>query len=229
MDHTSRMARTAASVLVNIAQGRGLLGVRTARRAVLVKALEQATGCTRGTGRDRHDVHLDGRPVSHDMPEDMRRRMGASMVEWMSRGDPDGLEHEPASLPQGAREIMTRCGVDVTRTLVMLEALHHVAFDGPSGAAVTMRTTTRGPTLEYERRGVVLWRDGMVSIKHGPIPASVAAALTGATLGRIVDDAVLADRPIRKVCDVDPRDARLRIVTMDEGRRLDMTKGKTNG
>lgn len=231
MEHISRMARSAASVLVNIAEGRGLLGIETSRKTGMRLALQEATGCAPGTGdgAERHRIYRDGKQVTHDADHGLRTAIGADMTAWLRcDADPPVLP-STVSLPEGAVEIVERSGVSLKRALLMVEMLYHVAFDAPTGAQVVLRRMSRGCSLDYVRKGSVHWTNGLVTIRHKALPAAISTALTGSPLSRLVDDTVLADRLIRKVCGVDPREGRLRIVTMDEGRRRTIMEGNGNG
>ena len=223
MHDISRMARNAASVLVNLGEGRGLLGIESARRSELEATLLEATGCRRGEGRDRAWILRDGVRLTTGIDALTHTAMEEGMRAWL-RGKGPAPRPPRVALPSGAVAIMERCGLVADRAVTMVETVGYARLDTADGAIVSLSRTQCGLRLEYAHRGV-RWRDGVVSLRHRQIPGTVAASLVGRRLGALVDDPVIADRTVRRICDVDPREGVLRVVTSDEGRTVVMGDG----
>lgn len=215
MNHINRMARNVASVLANLGEGRGLLGMERARRAEIETMLAQVTGSSRGAGRHAHRFIRNGVPLTSAPDESTLSEIAEAVSRWLANGDaPPGPVTET---PSGMIEITERCGMRLDPALMLAEALRHVAFETVDGAKIIITRTCSGISAEYARGGV-RWKDGIVRLRHRQMPQAWSSALVGGPLGRVVADRVISDRVVRKVCDVDDREGVLRIVTADEGR-----------
>lgn len=222
MHQMNRMARGAIGTLVNIARGAGMMGVPMARKGDLTEALLAATGCRLDISAGRR-VLVRGDAVitsDHDAPT---QEVADAMATWMEGGEPP-MAVMPMAMPAGGREIADRMGLPLGRTMILLEALHY-AVRTEGERSFEMTRSRMGVKACYRLGTRLRWENGLVTLKCRILPGSVGAALAGKPLSVLVDEPTIADRIIRKVCDVDPRDGIMRIVTRDEGRHVIMDGG----
>lgn len=215
MNRRERMARGALNSLAEISKGRGLYGIPMARKHILKDVLLEATGCRIEISRGRNvllrdDVHIDteGKVPAEDV--------ASHMVEWMKDGPMPWSRR--VELPAGSMEIMERVGLVPSKVALLLEAIHYITHEQKSGGVLDVRSSGQGVTAIYEGSGTLKWENGLVTIRSKGLPASVGTAFMGKTLSQLVEDDLIGDRIIRKICDVAPNEGVLRIVTTDQGR-----------
>jgi len=214
MDQIERMARSALGVLTATAAGHGMIGVRTERRSMLTECLLEATGCTIEVVGGRRRAIRDGVELNDRDTRRHEKGVASTMAAWLATHT-EVREAAPLWMTRGSDLVIDRMGVSATRVLLLLEVMHYVAYrDG--GSVLEASRTYRTCTVTY-RRGPMRWRDGIVSMRHRLLPSSLSTSMTGKRIGDIIDDPIVADRPIRRMCDVSPREGMLRIVTMDAG------------
>lgn len=215
MDEVNRMVRSAVGMLEGVARGRGMLGIALDRKAPLTEGLLEATGCEIHIRNGLKVLLRDGIPVTSDRDPD--RRMTERFVEWLSSGEDVSVPGRRA-MPAGSDVIIEGMRLRMSRVLFLIEVLHYV-FHSDGERTISIHRSSNGTSLTYRKGGRMWWRNGILCVRQGALPTSVGSALSGKPLSMLIDDPVIGDRMIRKVCDACPRDGILRIVTMDEGRR----------
>ena len=218
MDQIERMARGTLGVLTATAAGHGMIGVRSDRRAMLTECLLEATGCTMeivgGRRRTLHQgVELSDRGTARH-EKAVASAIASAMTTWLTTHG-EARKAMPLWMSRGSDLVIERMGLSARRLLLLLEVMHYVAYDDGKGVLEASRSY-RTCTVTY-RNGPMRWRDGIVSMRHKLLPTSISTSMTGKRVGDIIGDPIVADRPIRRMCDISPREGVLRIVTMDAG------------
>lgn len=202
----------------------GPFGVPAALRADVTRLLLDVSGATLDVERSHPVVRLvDGGTVRDTHPDHVTTdaahwpAIGAALDHWLEHGRPPPALVGTLPVAAGSARIASAMGSDLDR-LCALTYVTTTATTGRDGATLAVR---HGPDQrlhgEYTR-GRLRWRDGVVTVPHGPLPQSIRLALRGRRLGELVDDPVIGDVEIATVIDADRRERVLRIRTVDADR-----------
>lgn len=145
--------------------------------------------------------------------------IGKALDNWLENGRFNPLLARSLPLPAGAVAISVALGADIDR----LSALTYVTATATIERGTALFSLRHGSDQRLHavyQKGRLRWRDGIVSVPHGPLPQSLRLALRGRRLSDLVDDPVIGDVRISTIADADLREGVLRVRTVDADRYL---------
>lgn len=199
-----------------------LFGMTAEARRTHLLHLARISGARFVILQGRQTAEVDGEVLKQgDIPEGIALRVADRVMAWLRAPDPN-RPSTPCSIGLGIDGMAERMGYDPANVRTATRVLGHLAIDDPKGTGRTAHFHHDGRRIRarYAAGGKVTFEHGVVSVRGAGAPATLRAGLVGEPVARLIEDPVLGEMRIRRICSTDPRERIMRIVTRDADRWL---------
>lgn len=219
MQEAKTNAGGALSVLNAFCNGFNPATTTVERVPFLIDCVLDATGCEFKVERGIQRVIFQG--VEQDVrknnvSDETYNQINKNIRKWLEN-DIQKMEYSPVIMSGGGKKIIERMGISPAKVFVLLESMYSITYTSLNHA-LYVKNTQRNISVTYIHKSGLMWKDGLVSLKHKTLPDTVNDYLKGKPISKVLDNRIIGDSIIRKVCKVSPTEKILRIVTFEEGK-----------